>query len=116
MAGIDFHTFLYRPLFATYGVPAVLALKAGKFTATALDKTEGLVLSQNPLKIETLGPVAEFIVADLLDLGISCDDDLDDNIVTLNGKTWKIIAHRMSPTQSGEADGTVYCILEGFQG
>jgi hypothetical protein len=114
--GVDFTDLLYRPLFDTLGVPSTLVLNSGTFYPVALDKTIGVALQEaGGITVQTEGPMVELIMADLIALGITVDL-LDDQSITLNGKTWKILAHRMNPSHSGESDGTVYLILEGSGG
>ena len=122
-AGINFAQLLYRPIFDRLGIAATLILATGAFSVMpdgtpliALDKTMGVPLTVgNGTILETVVPVAEFMVADLTACGIS-KDDLDTGQVTLNGKSWNIIAHRMNPSHSGEADGTIFLLLEGEAG
>ncbi len=120
---ISFAGLLYRPIFDRLGVPAKLVLGSGIFDTmpdgtplAALDKTIGIPLMQgNGTILETVKPVAEFMMEDLISLGIS-KDDLDNGEISLNDKTWTIIAHRMNPSHSGETDGTIFLELEGEAG
>jgi hypothetical protein len=122
--GLNFTGLLYRPIFDRLARTAKLTLVDGRIFNTmpngqplvALDKTVGVALPQaNAVVLETLTPMAEFMMADLLALGLAADD-LDKGVLELNSKTWDIISHRMNPSNSGEADGTVYVQLEGASG
>lgn len=122
--GLNFSTLLYRPIFDRLAVTAKLTLADGRVFDTmpngqplvALDKTVGVALPQaTGIALETLTPMAEFMMVDLLALGLTADD-LDEGVLELNSKTWDILAHRMNPSNSGESDGTVYVLLEGASG
>jgi hypothetical protein len=121
--GINFATMLYRPIFDRLGIVAKLVLATGTFDTMpngtpliALDKTMGVPLSVGSGTIlETVVPVVEFMMMDLTALGVS-KGDLDGGEVTVNGKTWNVVSHRMNPSHSGEADGTVFLLLEGDAG
>jgi hypothetical protein len=120
---ISFSHLLYRPIFDRMAVPAKLVLATGIFDTmpdgsplAALDKTVGVSLpTGGGMILETVTPVAEFMVADLISIGVS-KDDLDEGEITLNDKAWTIRAHRMNPSHSGEADGTIFLELEGAAG
>ena len=122
-SGISFAKLLYRPIFDRMGVAAKLVLATGTFDAMpngtpliALDKTVGVALpTGGGIILETVTPIAEFMVEDLTAIGVS-KDDVDEGEVTLNGKTWTIKTHRMNPSHSGEADGTIFLELEGAAG
>lgn len=119
--GISFASLLYRPIFDRLAVTAKLTLADGTvFTQlpngsplVALDKTVGVALPmQGGTVIETVTPMAEFMIADVLALGLTANS-LDKGTIELNGKSWLILSHKMNPSASGETDGTVYLQLEG---
>jgi|ERR1700687_3984005 len=123
--GVDFAALLYRPIFDRLAVTATLIPVNGQlYTIAALDKTEGVALAQpGGLTLETLTPIAELMMSDLLKLGLT-EAVVDGGTITLfapgadtsilaNGVTWNIISHRMNPSPSGRADGTIYLQLEG---
>ncbi len=120
--GINFAALLYRPIFDRLGRAAKLTLDAGVFDTmpdgnplVALDKTIGVALPMDGgIILETVTPVAEFMIADLAAIGVTVDQ-LDEGILELNGKVWTIQSHRVNPSSSGESDGTVMCQLEGEQ-
>lgn len=119
--GISFADLLYRPIYDRMGVAAKLTLKTGEVFDTmpngsplvALDKTSGIALPQDGgIIIETVTPIAEFMMADLAALGVS-KNQVDEGEIQLNGRTWAIISHKMNPSHTGELDGTIYLQLEG---
>ncbi len=101
---------LLGPCYDEFASPAVLTLVAGAFDVPAIDDTKGVALA-GPLGIETLTPVARVRAVDLAGLGVTVAQ-LDDQALALNGKSWKIIAHRMDPSPLGDTDGEVILILE----
>jgi hypothetical protein len=103
---------LLRPLYAEFGVPAVLRLDTGTFDdMAAMDMTAGATLDGGGVSLETVKPLALLIRGDLDERGILLEQ-LDDGSITLNGKSWTIKAHRMQPSTNGEADGEVALMLE----
>lgn len=112
---MDFSDLLLGPHYAVgWGVPATLTVDTVPFEITALDMTAGVGLS-GPVEVETVRPSARIRAVDLADLGLVVGQ-LDDAAIELNGKSWTIIAHRMLPSPSGEADGEVALMLEGAEG
>lgn len=120
MAGVSFANLLYRPIFNRLGVPAVLTLANTVYDKMpngtpllALDKTIGVSLpQQGGTVVETVTPMAEFMMVDLVAIGVT-KDQLDDGSIRLNGKTWSIVSHKTNPSHSGEMDGTIFLQLEG---
>lgn len=118
--GLDFAALLYRPIFDRLGVAAKLTVDDRSFDTMpdgslllALDKTTGVALAQQGgIVLETVTPIAELMVADLVALGLS-RNQVDGATITLNGRTWGVISHKMNPSHSGELDGTIYLELEG---
>lgn len=124
-AGVNFSELLYRPIFDRLGVAAQLTIAGVTYPTSeqvaaglglvALDKSEGIPLAQGAgIIVETVTPVAEFIYGDLTALGITIDM-VDGGSVTLNGRKWNVLSHRMNPSMSGRTDGTVFLQLEGLQ-
>lgn len=132
-AGISFTQLVYQPIYDRLSVDALLILAdTRQFLTRALDKTEGVALSvPGGVMLETVTPIAEMMMADLLGLkdqfgnlaGVT-ENDVDGATITLfpigvdtsvqaNGVTWNIISHRMNPSPSGRADGTIFLQLEG---
>ena len=119
IAPIIYATQLYRPIFDRLGVPAVLTIGGLAYSRmadgsplTVLDKSAGLALREGDVALETVTPVAEFIVADLTGIGLTTDQ-LDGATVAFNNQTWNILSHRFNPSHNGISDGTVFCELEG---
>lgn len=111
----DWTAEVLAPLYAEFGVPASLVLDTGTYDdLTAIDETAGAALP-GPVEVESVRPAACLMVRDLADRGID-PGQLDDGTITLNGKTWTIIAHQMRPSTNGEADGEVALKLEGAEG
>lgn len=131
--GISFATSLYKPIYDRLAVSATLILADSRsFQTRALNKTEGTALMvPGGMQLETVTPMAEMMMSDLLGLkdqfgnlaGVT-EDDVDGGTITLfppgvdtsnlaNGDTWNIISHRMNPSPSGRADGTIFLLLEG---
>lgn len=122
--GLSFSSLLYRPLFDRLGVNAILTLKSGSFSFLALDKTVGVELAQQGgTVVETMKPMIELIMADVIAAGVSTSD-VDDQEITVfppgvstsnlaNGKTWHILSHKFNPSNMGVADGTLWLQLEG---
>jgi hypothetical protein len=110
----DWTVDVLRPLYAEFGIPAVLQLDAGTFELTAIDLTAGTTLS-GPVELETVRPAVMVLAGDLADAGILVAQ-LDNGSVQLNGKSWSIIAHQLKPTTNGEGDGEVALMLEGIEG
>lgn len=118
---LSFAALLYRPIFDRLAVAAKLTLETGEVFDTmpdgsplaALDKTVGVSLQQGGgIVVETVTPVAELMMADLTALGVS-KNQVDGSTISLNGRTWAVISHKMNPSSSGELDGTIYLQLEG---
>lgn len=120
MPDFSFTEELYNPIFSVLGVTATLTLKSGTVINVMpdgtplilLDKTQGIDLSGGGATLETLKPVAEIRAADMLALGIT-RSDFETGMVSLNDKTWNIIATKLNPSSFGQNDGTVFMILEG---
>lgn len=110
---MDYRALLFGPMYATWGVPAVLSLDAGTFDVTAIDRTTGAALA-GPVMVETVRPHAVLLRGDLDDQGILLGQ-LDGGTVALNGKTWRIMGHQSRPSPNGEAEGEVALMLEGTE-
>lgn len=108
----EYRYSLFGPQYAIYGRPAVLALDIGTFAdLTAIDMTTGVSLPGDVI-IETLSPHARLLRGELDDRGILVEL-LDDGVITLNNRSWRIKAHEPKPSPNGEADGEVWLMLEG---
>lgn len=120
MPAFSFTEELYRPLYAELGVPLILELASGTtYTELpdgspllALDHSQPVELVGSGATIDTMKPVAEIMAADLVLLGIA-RKDLEDALVTLNGRTWHVIATIPKPSSFGLDDGVCGLELEG---
>jgi hypothetical protein len=105
----DWTAAVFRPLYAEFGVPAVLTLDAGTFDdLVAIDLTAG-VTAGGAVDVETELPMATFIARDLAERGILLSQ-LDGGTIALNSRSWEIKAHQVQSTTGG--DGEVLLILE----
>lgn len=111
---MDYRALLFGPIYAAWGVPAVLQLGTGTFDISAIDRATGVSLV-GPVTLETVRPHALVLRGDLDDLGVTLDQ-LDGGSIALNGKSWAILAHQSKPSPNGEAEGEVALMLEGNEG
>lgn len=106
---MNFNDLVNGPIFAVFGVPAVLTYDGGTvLELIAVDKTKGVEVADNRLNIVSVAPVAALRAADLagVDLGL-----LDGGSIALNGVTWRIHQVMERPTPYGAADGQIWLIL-----
>jgi hypothetical protein len=109
---LDYRSILFGPIYACWGVPAVLTTADGAFfELTAIDMTTGQSGVAGPSELETVRPSALMLQGDLTDAGVDMDS-LDDCTLTLNNVTWDITGYRPRPSPNGEADGEVDIFLE----
>jgi hypothetical protein len=107
---IDLAAMLYGPIYENLGVTASLLAESEAVAVTVLDKTKGAAWGDRP-EVQTLKPLATVRVSELTAKGVAADD-LDDSLITFNGGTWKIIAHRPKPAFiGGEAEGEIDLLL-----
>ena len=76
----------------------------------AIDKTEGIPITDARTQIDTVRPVALVRARELEALGILVSD-LPEGSLILNGATWIIKSYRQRTSPYGEADGEVMLIL-----
>jgi len=109
---MDFSAVLLAPIYATLGVPVTFtqAESAGSYSFTAIDKSAGVENPFGAAMDQTLVPAAVLRMKELTDAGLT-RADIDRGYLVMNGKTWRVEAHRMKPTLGGEADGEVYLYL-----
>jgi hypothetical protein len=60
--------------------------------------------------VKTIRPAAIIRMRELADRGLS-RDDLEDALIELNGKLWRVKATMPKPAPTGEADGELYLFL-----
>ncbi len=107
---MDYQAILYGPIYRVFGVTATIQLEGGDpFDIVAIDNTDGVAVG-NSVDVQTVLPAAVVLMPDLAAQGVA-PGELDDGLITLNGKTWTIDAHRARPSPNGEADGELYLIL-----
>lgn len=100
-------------IYADFGVSATLTAGTGTgatgLSVTAIDKTEGLTLTdQNGL--QTIRPAACVRMSELTAAGIA-HADLETGSLALPAKTWRIHSHMLRPTPDGELKGEVILFL-----
>ncbi|RWM32273.1 MAG: hypothetical protein EOR77_21615 [Mesorhizobium sp.] len=93
-------------------VDAVLTVACGNppETIRAIDKTVGQLVNFKGVDVATIGPSACVRVSELAEKGLAADD-VDDGVLTLNGKDWTIISHEAIPAPTGEAGGELRLML-----
>ncbi len=62
------------------------------------------------MDVKTIRPAAIIRMRELADRGLS-RDDLEDALIELNGKLWRVKATMPKPAPTGEADGELYLFL-----
>lgn len=75
-----------------------------------IDKTRGLVFSEENADVQTILPAATMRMATLEDNALD-RNDLDGGSLTINGKVWTIKAHSLKPNPDGELKGEVVLLL-----
>lgn len=110
---IDFDATLNTATQAVLGSDAVLMPdeSPGGYALSAIDKTAGIVVGDaGDVGVQTVKPAAVIRASDLAALGVT-PAELDSAMLALNGKTWRIEAHRMQPGPGGEASGEILLLL-----
>jgi len=108
---MNFNQLVNGPIFAVFGVPAVLTYDGGTvLELTAVDKTKGVEIVDNRMDVASILPVAAFRAADLAGVDLAL---LDGGTVALNGTTWRVHQVIERPTPSGAADGQIWLVLIG---
>lgn len=112
---MQFRHVLYGPVYKVLGndkpeTMPVLTVLGVEYPINILNKTVGVDLAGD-IDIETSRPMAAAMVGDILDQGLQLSD-LDQAVLTMDGKNYEITSHKPAPTTSGEADGEVYMFLE----
>lgn len=113
----DLYTALYdEPLF---GKAAVLTVAEGHppVSLTVIDRTAGMVVSDersiafaSNVEVQTVLPAALVRMEELAEHEIEAAD-VDGGTLALNGKVWRIEAHRPKPSPDGESTGELVLIL-----
>lgn len=102
------------------GVPVELDISGtvypqpGQPELRAIEMSEGVDLG-GPIAVETARPMASIMAQSLIDLGLSIDDlnlNMDECILTMNGKSRNVTSAKPMPSPSGENDGEIMLFLE----
>ncbi len=103
---------LYDPVYnSPIGVSASIASSGGQSgSIRAIDKTDGIPITDARTQIDTIRPVALVRARELEALGIAVSD-LPEGTLAVNGATWIIKSYRQRTSPEGEADGEVMLIL-----
>ncbi len=97
---------LYDPIYDLQGVNGVIESSSGKAdqTLTVLDKTAAKDIPYNVITLETIGPAACLRAVELAAKGL-VRSDLDEALLTMNGRAWRIKSAKARPSPGGESDG-----------
>ena len=109
---MDLNDLLYRPLYGIFGTGAVIRCLYGDvFPMRVIDRTSGVEVTEGSgVDVKTIRPAAVLRMREFTDLGLS-RDDLEDAILDLNGRLWRVKATMPKPAPTGEADGELYLFL-----
>ena len=93
------------------GVSATIASSGGQSgSIRAIDKTDGIAITDARTQIDTIFPVAMVRARELQTLGILVSD-LPEGSIVINGATWRIKSYRPVSSPEGETDGEIMLIL-----
>ncbi len=97
---------LYDWIYAVHGVDGIIESSSGRAdqTLTVLDKTAAKDISYNVITLETIGPAACLRAVELAAKGLA-RSDLDEALLTMNGRAWRIKSAKARPSPGGEQDG-----------
>lgn len=108
---MQFNSVLLNPIYDALGVEIELACLFGaKYKLTAIDKTSGIEVGSSSVDVGTIRPALAIRASELNDLGLR-PHDLEEAIVSMNGKEWTIKTTLIRPSPNGELDGEIYAIL-----
>ena len=109
---MDLNDLLYRPLYSIFGCQAVIrCLYGDAFEIRLIDKTSGVEVTEGSgVDVKTIRPAAVLRMRELTGLGLS-REDLDEAVLELNGRLWRVKATMPKPAPTGEADGELYLFL-----
>lgn len=99
-------------LYATFGVPMTFRspLTNLPVTVTAIDRIAGIETKDQKIHTETIKPSATIRVAEFLTLGIAIED-MEDVIVTFNGKSWRVMSSLPKPSPAGDTSSEVNLMM-----
>jgi predicted metal-dependent TIM-barrel fold hydrolase len=95
------------------GVDATLTPGSGSeaLTVRIIDKTRGMeFVNDSNTGVMSISPAATIRMSTLEAEGLT-RADLDDGVVTINSKDWRIKSHVLKPNPDGELKGEVVMIL-----
>lgn len=95
--------------YLAFAVDATLTVGTAVMPIRAIDKTQGLEVSEQN-NLQTIRPAACLRMSQLLELGIQ-HPDLVGGSLELNDKVWRIHSHLLRPTPDGELKGEVIVFL-----
>jgi hypothetical protein len=108
---IDWQILHYDPIYSVLGVEAIVSSSGGQSaTVTAIDKTNGVSITDARTFIDTIRPVAVVRAAELTQNSIEVSD-LPEGAIDINGQSWRIKSFRLKPAPTGSSDGEVELIL-----
>ena len=105
---MDHATVLYDPIYATFGLPAMLTPNRPEATDTAvtvIERTTSVDASEE-FELGTVRPGA-FVQRRALDEAGLSPAELDGGTLAFGGRTWRIDAHSPRPGPDGEASGEI---------
>lgn len=107
---LDWKAMLYDPVYAMLAVEAVLTIETNEYEFLVMDKTAPAEVGEN-VETRTIYPYCAVRAKDLLDAGVDLND-IDDKVITFNGKSWRIKNHQSNQAPTGEAQGEVRLTVE----
>ena len=105
---MDYEALLYDPLYAAFGVPAVVTPSrpdAVPVAVTVIERTASTDPSEE-FELGTLRPGAFVRRRELDEAGIA-PAELDGGTLAFGGRSWRIDAHSPRPGPHGEASGEI---------
>ncbi|MGR3593095.1 MAG: hypothetical protein ACU0B9_07275 [Limimaricola soesokkakensis] len=109
---MDYTTLLYDPLYAAFGIPAILTPDrplAVIVAVTVIPQSARADVSQE-FELDTVRPSVVVRRNDLEKAGFPIAD-LDRGLLTYGGRSWRIEAHAVQPGPDGEASGEIILYL-----
>ena len=113
---MDYSSILYDPIYATFGVPAVLAPNRPEITGvgvTVIERTS-TVDASDELELRTVRPGA-FVRRRELNAARIAPAELDGGTLAFGGRSWRIEAHSPRLGPDGEASGEILMHLADDQ-
>lgn len=105
---MDYSSVLYDPIYATFGMPAMLTPNRPGAIGTAvtvIERTTSVDASEE-FELATLRPGAFVRTREMTDAGITAAE-LDGGTLAFGGRSWRIDAHSPRPGPDGEASGEI---------